>query len=234
MGFEVSGANSNFTEVWSTNLSAAPDDSIVHGPEGIVNGLEFHGGTTMTLYPAANPTVRGTVWRNGYPQGNVAAMAARSTYGSGRIFFVGDSSPIDDGSAAPGNSSIFDGWAEAAGGDSLLMLNATWWVTRRDAGALAVEPVAPDAPGRRPFPNPFRGGMRLALDLPVPARVSVEVYDVGGRLVRRVADDAFAAGRHEVAWDGLGSDARRVPAGLYFVRAMAGASVRWWRVARVD
>jgi hypothetical protein len=57
-------------------------------------------------------------------------MAAHSTYGSGRIFFVGDSSPCDDGSAASGNSNIYDGWAEAAGSDSLLIMNGTMWATR--------------------------------------------------------------------------------------------------------
>ncbi len=46
------------------------------------------------------------------------------------MFFLGDSSPIDDGSANPGNSNIFDGWAETA--DSVLVMNATHWATRRD------------------------------------------------------------------------------------------------------
>ncbi len=46
------------------------------------------------------------------------------------MFFLGESSPIDDGSANPGNSNIFDGWAETA--DSVLVMNATHWATRRD------------------------------------------------------------------------------------------------------
>ena len=37
-----------------------------------------------------------------------------------------DASPADDGSAAPGNSSIFNGWGEVSGRDSLLFLNANW------------------------------------------------------------------------------------------------------------
>jgi hypothetical protein len=60
-------------------------------------------------------------------------MAASSQYGSGRVFFAGDSSPIDDGSANPGNSSIFDGWSEAA--DSVLFMNATQWASRRATGS---------------------------------------------------------------------------------------------------
>ena len=230
--FEVSGTNSNFSEVWSTNVNIAPDDSVIHGPEGTVNGLEFHNGTALILYPGINPTVRGCVWRTGLPQGTTGVMAARSVYGNGRIVFVGDSSPIDDGSAAPGNSSIFDGWGEAAGGDSLLALNATAWVTRRDAPVAAVEP-APRAM-RAPFPNPSRGSVRLALQLAEPTRVIVGVFDVSGRLVRSLADAAFEAGAHEVAWDGLTSGGSRAPAGLYFVRARLGRTERTWRVARVQ
>lgn len=231
VSFEVSGSHSNFTEVWSTNVSTDLSDSTIYGPEGTVNGLEFHGGTTMTLYPAVNPTVRGSVWRNGFAQGNSVAMAARSVYGNGRIFFVGDSSPIDDGSAAPGNSNIFDGWAEAAGGDSLLMLNATAWVTRRDAPALAVEPSAPRT--LAPFPNPFRDSVRMRLDLPLAISVSVDVFDVSGRQVRGLAHATFEAGAHDLTWDGLTSDGESAPAGLYLVQARVGATARSWRLVRV-
>jgi hypothetical protein len=125
--FDTTGPNSNFTEVYSTNVSAAADDSIIHGPEGDVNGLEFHNGCTMTLFLAVNSTVRGVVWRNGLPQGTTGAMAARAVYGNGRVFFVGDSSPIDDGSASPGNSSIYDGWAEGSYGGS----SAACWARGR-------------------------------------------------------------------------------------------------------
>src|SRR5439155_12708554 len=48
-----------------------------------------------------------------------------------RVFFAGDSSPIDDGSANPGNTSIFDGWGEGGGADSVIFMNATQWASRR-------------------------------------------------------------------------------------------------------
>ncbi len=229
--FETSGSNSNFTEVWSTNVNASPSDSVIHGPEGTANGLEFHNGTTMTLYPSINPTVAGCVWRDGFPQDTSVVMAARSMYGSGRIFFVGDSSPIDDGSAQPGNSSIYDGWGEAAGNDSLLFLNATAWVARRPTATAGVEPAT--VTDAAPFPNPFRERVRVAWTMASPARVTAGVYDTSGRLVARLAQGRFAAGRHSLTWDGRGADGRPVPAGVYFVRATTGGLVRAWRVVRV-
>ncbi len=123
-------ANTNIVQT-STNLNPALSDSITHGPEGVAPGLAFHNGTTFSIFPADNPSVRGEVWMTGVPQTSTTSiMAASSRYGSGRVFFLGDSSPIDDGSANPGNSNIFDGWAEIA--DSVLVMNATHWATRRD------------------------------------------------------------------------------------------------------
>ncbi|MEQ1833800.1 MAG: Ig-like domain-containing protein, partial [Candidatus Eisenbacteria bacterium] len=124
-------ANNNIVQT-SSNVRAVASDSLTRGPEGNVTALAFHNGTTFTLHPEVNPTVRGEVWMTGLPQtSTTGVMAASAQYGSGRVFFCGDSSPIDDGSAQPGNNNIFDGWAEVA--DSVLFLNATLWATRRAA-----------------------------------------------------------------------------------------------------
>jgi uncharacterized repeat protein (TIGR02543 family) len=128
-------ANNNIVQT-SANVAPSTSDSITHGPEGAVTGLAFHNGTTFTLYPGSNPTVRGEVWMTGLAQtSTTGVMAASCQYGSGRVFMIGDSSPVDDGSAVPGNTSIFDGWGEASGADSVLFLNATLWATRRGGGA---------------------------------------------------------------------------------------------------
>jgi hypothetical protein len=49
-------------------------------------------------------------------------------------------------------------------------------------------------------------------------RASINVYDVGGRLIRTLADRQFAAGTHEVVWDGLDNGGRQVPRGVYFTQ----------------
>ncbi|MBI5838416.1 MAG: T9SS type A sorting domain-containing protein [Candidatus Eisenbacteria bacterium] len=131
----VTGDPSNSISQVSTNVSSSPTDSIIHGPFGTVSNLSFHAGNTFTLYPATNPTVRGNVWMNGASQaGTTQAMVASSVYGNGRIVFVGDSSPMDDGTGQPGNT-LFTGWTEAGTTDSSVFMNAAIWVTRRDAGA---------------------------------------------------------------------------------------------------
>ena len=65
----VSGnANNNVVQT-STNVNALATDMVTRGPVGNVTGLAFPGnGTTLTLYPAVNSTVRGEVWMNGLAQ----------------------------------------------------------------------------------------------------------------------------------------------------------------------
>ena len=225
-------ANRNFSQD-SGNVEASPADSIIHGPEGVADSLSFHGGTSFVLDPVANPRVRGLVWMNGFAHGTTGVMAARSEYGSGRIVFCGDSSPVDDGSAQPGNSSIFDGWGEVSGRDSLFFLNATRWATRRT--------IVLDAPGASswrlalapPRPNPSSGTITLGFTLPAAGRVSLEIVDLTGRRVRLLASDTLAAGAHAVAWDGRDGAGRRMAPGVYLARLVTPEGQRTRRLARV-
>jgi len=68
------------------------------------------------------------------------------------------------------------------------------------------------------YPNPVTGVTRISFELPDRRAVRLDVFDVAGRLVATLADDTLPAGRHEVRWEGLGTDGRRLPAGLYFYR----------------
>jgi hypothetical protein len=49
-------------------------------------------------------------------------------------------------------------------------------------------------------------------------RVRIRLYDVAGRCVRTLADRTFAAGEHDLVWDGADDDGVRVARGVYFVR----------------
>jgi hypothetical protein len=133
--------NNNFTQT-STNVNASASDSITRGPVGNVTGFAFHNGTSFTIYPAVNPSVRGEVWMNGLAQSSTTGlMAASSVYGNGRFVIAGDSSPADDGSATPGNNSIYDGWGEVGATDSTFFMNATIWATRRSVNADVTAPL---------------------------------------------------------------------------------------------
>jgi hypothetical protein len=67
-------------------------------------------------------------------------------------------------------------------------------------------------------PNPFRTATQITYTLPRAGRHRLAVYDITGRKVAGLADEAGAAGRYTVRWDGRGADGRRVAAGVYLVR----------------
>jgi hypothetical protein len=70
-------------------------------------------------------------------------------------------------------------------------------------------------------PNPARTLAHIAFDLPAQAAVSLQVFDVSGRVVRTLAHSSMPAGAHVVAWDGRDANGRRAPAGVYLYRLRA-------------
>jgi choice-of-anchor B domain-containing protein len=71
------------------------------------------------------------------------------------------------------------------------------------------------------FPNPFRHGASIRFHLPRAERVSLRIYDAGGRRVRELAEGMLPSGGHAIAWDGRNDDARPVAAGVYYYRLEA-------------
>ncbi len=66
-------------------------------------------------------------------------------------------------------------------------------------------------------PNPFNSLTRLSYGVPKTARVSIQVYDLSGRLTATLVDKNQTAGRYSVTWNAKDSSA-----GIYIVRLEAG------------
>jgi hypothetical protein len=91
---------------------------------------------------------------------------------------------------------------------------------RRPLGAVTSVPVD-DKAGALRFglagPQPFGSGTRLRFQLPRDESVSIELFDVRGRLVGDRIERRESAGPHEIALD-----ARDLGAGVYLARLTAG------------
>ncbi|MFD5632793.1 hydrolase [Streptomyces sp. NPDC058122] len=121
-------------DVGSDYPSAISDstNAVLHGSFGTVTKSLIADGTTATLKPADNSAVKGLVYRTGY-SGNTGAFFATSTFGSGKVAFWGDSSPIDDGTGQSGNT-LYDGWNDTGATNAALALNATDWLAGTSSG----------------------------------------------------------------------------------------------------
>jgi hypothetical protein len=72
------------------------------------------------------------------------------------------------------------------------------------------------------FPNPSRGPIALAIELPEAADVSFQVFDVQGRLAWQAPHHRWNAGRWRLDWSGRDDAGRRAPAGIYLARVTIG------------
>ena len=97
--------------------------------------------------------------------------------------------------------------------------------------------VTPPLPGRiafhPPSPNPFRGTTTLRFDLPRDAEVSIELFDLSGRLVTSILRERRPAGLHSLQWSLATGDRGALPAGLYFVSFRAEGFRQTRRLALV-
>jgi uncharacterized delta-60 repeat protein len=83
------------------------------------------------------------------------------------------------------------------------------------------------------FPNPTRGETTFRFRLDHEDIVSVEVFDITGRRVRRLFDGPLAPGAHTLLWDGRDGEGREIAPGVFFSRIANSAGVRTDKLIRV-
>jgi hypothetical protein len=71
-------------------------------------------------------------------------------------------------------------------------------------------------------PNPFSPSTAISFSLLAGAEVDLSVYNIQGRLIRTLVEDARPAGDYEVFWDGTDEYGTDVAAGVYLYRLRVG------------
>jgi len=67
------------------------------------------------------------------------------------------------------------------------------------------------------YPNPFNPTTTIRYSLAERMKVTIAVYDISGRLVKRlISDEMVEAGERTVVWDGRNEAGARVASGVYF------------------
>jgi PKD repeat protein len=82
-------------------------------------------------------------------------------------------------------------------------------------------------------PNPLNPSTKLEFKTSQAGRVTVQVYDLHGRLVKTLQDGTMPAGYNTVTWDGSTSSGSRVASGMYYFRVRASEGESLVRVAVV-
>jgi serine protease len=79
---------------------------------------------------------------------------------------------------------------------------------------------------RQNYPNPLNPDTRITYSIPASGSVLLAVYDVRGRLVRRLINRTQDGGEHTATWNGLDERGERVASGVYLVRLEAAGEKR--------
>ncbi len=175
-GFTFDSVDINQT---STTIAMLSNDTLLYGPFGTVNALEFNDGATMTLTPTVNATVKGVIYKNGSSTtGNNNAMMVRSRYGLGKVAALGDSSPTDDGTGDP-NDALYNGYfLGASGNHKKLIMNTTFWLVNNTA--TGIEQYSKST--FNVFPNPFNN--ELTVTLSENKNSVFELLDLSGKSIK--------------------------------------------------
>jgi hypothetical protein len=68
------------------------------------------------------------------------------------------------------------------------------------------------------YPNPFNPITSVQFTTPTTEYVTLNIYDITGRLVKKLVDGYMTAGYHEVTWNGTNSANKQVSSGVYFAK----------------
>ncbi len=149
-GFTVDAQSFSQT---TSNIPFLPNDSILNSSQyGNVTQVKWSSGTSMSLFPAQNSTVKGVIYKNSSSFGNTNVLCAYSRYQKGRIAIIGDSSPIDDGTGDPNDALYFGYTGEVNGNHRRLTMNITLWLAASNS-AISVTELENDFTFKV-FPNP--------------------------------------------------------------------------------
>ncbi len=66
------------------------------------------------------------------------------------------------------------------------------------------------------YPNPFNPTTTINFTMTKPGQVELSVYDITGRLVKKLVDENRPAGKHQVIWNGRDMSDNTVATGVYF------------------
>ena len=72
------------------------------------------------------------------------------------------------------------------------------------------------------FPNPFNPVLNVNFTVGTsPQRLTLRIFDVGGRLVRTLVDEELPPGNYSAVWNGIDERGKLAASGIYFLRLEA-------------
>jgi len=97
----------------------------------------------------------------------------------------------------------------------------TWLLSQENELADVINPdeqIPGDGVLRGNFPNPFNPTTTLRFGLPEDSEVTLIVYDIQGKLVKSLVNEAMPGGWHDVTWNAVDQRGNPLSTGVYLCR----------------
>jgi Secretion system C-terminal sorting domain len=172
----------NTGNITSTNVANLPLNPLLNGTFGAVTQLKYSQGASMILDTTTNPNAKGLIFTTGSSNtGTSNVLFATSTYGSGKVAALGDSSPPDDGTGDSGDNLYF-GYSDLNGNHKRLIMNATVWLATTN---LASSKFDLNEFNFNIAPNPINNNELKLNYLSIENNnFSVEIFDLMGKKIQ--------------------------------------------------
>lgn len=209
----VSGSSTSFASLNTTS----PYYSIFNGTFGVPNQVKWTSGATMTVNTTNNASVKGLVFKSGSSTtGTTNVFVAATTYQTGKVFAVGDSSIIDDGTGDTGDT-LYTGYTvDASGNHQKLLMNGMIWLM---TSSLNNTENKFDSTHFSIAQNPVQNKqLHFTFTLDEIQNTTVSLFDTVGRLVKEYQLNGLNSGLNYQS-----VDASNLESGLYIFKLKSGS-----------
>jgi hypothetical protein len=93
-----------------------------------------------------------------------------------------------------------------------------------------LSPVPEEFALHQNYPNPFNPITTIQYDIPIEGHVKLVIYDILGREVVRLIDQAIPAGYHTTVWDSKDNSGISMPGGVYFYQLQTRDYVKTFKM----
>ncbi len=83
------------------------------------------------------------------------------------------------------------------------------------------------------YPNPFNPETRISFSLSTGSRVTLQIFNIEGRLINTLIDAHRAAGTWHAVWTGTDNNGAQVPSGIYIYKLESSGVIQTKRMALI-
>ena len=75
------------------------------------------------------------------------------------------------------------------------------------------------------YPNPFNPNTNIDISLSSSSNIQLLIFDLNGRLIKKIAEGNFNSGRHSFTWNGTSENGQEVSSGVYIYNLISNERV---------